>query len=119
MLWILTIAVELPYCLSTPPLTLHSYSVAQYTVTFSVFKTNKNDNGYVDFFMYLRAIFTFQISVDFYYVRYLWVGEGGLEKGGGLERGGLERGGTVSMLTVPFAGGGPPGKAKLPGALWG
>ncbi len=72
MLWILTIAVELPYCLSTPPLTLHSHSVAQYIVTFLVFKTNKNDNGYVDFFMYLRAIrtvlCTFQISVDFYYV---------------------------------------------------
>ncbi len=42
-------------------------------------------------FMYLRAIFcTFQISVDFYYVPLGGEegGEGGLEKGRGLERGG-------------------------------
>jgi hypothetical protein len=53
--------------------------------------------------MYLRAIFcTFQISVDFYYVLYLWVGEGGLEKGRGLERGGYNVYcmGTLSVLTV-------------------
>ncbi len=40
-------------------------------------------------FMYLRAIFcTFQISVDFYYVPVggRGGGEGGLEKGRGLER---------------------------------
>ncbi len=33
--------------------------------------------------MYLRAVLcTFQISVDFYFVLYLWVGEEGGEEGG-------------------------------------
>ncbi len=46
---------------------------------------------YMNFFMYLRAIFcTFQISVDFYIVPVggRGGGRGGLEKGRGLERGG-------------------------------
>ncbi len=42
--------------------------------------------------MYLRALLcTFQISVDFYYVLYLWVREEGGE--GGAGEGGLEKGG--------------------------